>query len=110
MKKHNPNTLAPILTEPSMTTIRTKTSENSSNLFAPILGSTLNMRKSAQNKFHNQQKTPNLDTLYRIALQNQTACNSIERTHIDKRKLLDKEFASQHRALRGTIRSAGLVH
>lgn len=108
--KRNSNALLTMFHEPSTATIRTKTSDSNSNLFAPILSSGNSTRKSAKTKFNNQQNAPNLDTLYRIALQNQTACNSIEQAQIDKRKLLDKNFASQHRALRATMRSAGLVH
>lgn len=55
------------------------------------------------------QKTSNLDALYRIALQNQTAYKYIEQAQIEKPKLLDKQFATQPRAMTGTTRLAGLV-
>jgi len=67
-------------------------------------------RKFEQSKLRpTTQEASTLDALYRIALQNQTAYNSVEQTHIEKRKLLDKEFATQHRALKGSIRSTGLI-
>ncbi len=42
-------------------------------------------------------------------LSNVTAYKSVEQKHIEKQKLLDREFAKQHRAFKGTLRSAGLV-
>lgn len=109
--KHHQNSLLTMLKERSNSSVRSKLSEYNTNIFAPILGSA-GTQKYGQNKPNplNTQKGPSLDTLYRIALQNQTACSTIEQAHIDKRKLLDKEFVSQHRALRATIRSAALVH
>jgi hypothetical protein len=66
--------------------------------------------KSPQSPSLTKANTPNLDTLYRIALQNATAYKAVERTHIEKRKLHDRDFASRHRAMKGSIRSAGVVH
>jgi hypothetical protein len=45
-----------------------------------------------------------------MALQNQTAYKSVDQTRIEDRKLHDKEFASKHRALKGSVRSAALVN
>jgi len=67
-------------------------------------------RKLIQGKFITTHKAADLDALYRMALQNQTAYKSVEQTRIDQRKLYDKEFASQHRALKGSMRSAGTVN
>ncbi len=68
-------------------------------------------RKFEQTKFIPTitQKTSNLDALYGMAFQNQTGDKSLEQTHIEKRKLFDKEFATQHRTLKGTIRLPSLV-
>jgi len=74
--------------------------ESSSSLSLPV-----NSRRSASTH-----RTTDLDTLYRLALQNQTAYKSIDRTVIERRKLYDKEFASRHRALKGSVRSASLVN
>ncbi|CAF1515274.1 unnamed protein product, partial [Rotaria sordida] len=51
-----------------------------------------------------------LDALYRMALQNQTAYKSVEQKRIEERKLHDKEFASQYRALKGSMRSLGFTN
>ena len=51
----------------------------------------------------------NVDALYRIALQNQTAFKSTDQPHIEKRKLLDRDFAKRHQAMRATLRSAACV-
>lgn len=67
-------------------------------------------RKSPQSPSLAKANTPNLDTLYRIALQNATAYKAVEQKHIDKRKLNDRDFASRHRAMKGSIRSAGVVN
>ena len=67
-------------------------------------------RKPPQSPSLAKANTPNLDTLYRIALQNATAYKAVEQKHIDKRKLNDRDFASRHRALKGSIRSAGVVN
>lgn len=50
-----------------------------------------------------------LDAYYRIALQNQTAFKPVEKVEIEQRKLHDKHFASQHRALKGSLRSATIL-
>ncbi len=67
-------------------------------------------RKLIQGKFVVTHKKSDLDAFYRMALQNQTAYKSVDRTRIENRKLHDKEFASRHRALKGSMRSASLVH
>jgi hypothetical protein len=67
-------------------------------------------RKLFRGKFATLHKKADLDALYRMALQNQTAYKSVAQTRIADRKLHDKEFASQHRALKGSMRSAGLVN
>jgi hypothetical protein len=71
---------------------------------------TTGARKLVQGKFVTTHKEQDLDALYRMALQNQTAYKSIEQKVIDDRKLHDKEFASQHRALKGSMRSVGIVN
>lgn len=70
---------------------------------------TTGSRKLVQGKFVQEHKTQDLDAMYRIALQNQTAFKSIDQKRLNEQKLLDKDFASQHRALRGSLRSAGVV-
>ena len=67
-------------------------------------------RKLIQGKFIPTHKKSDLDALYRMALQNQTAYKAVEHTRIENRKLHDKEFASKHRALMGSMRSSGLVN
>ncbi|CAF4479834.1 unnamed protein product, partial [Rotaria sp. Silwood2] len=67
-------------------------------------------RKLVQGKFVTTHKASDLDALYRIALQNQTAYKSVEQKRIEERKLYDKEFASQHRALKGSMRSVGFTN
>lgn len=67
-------------------------------------------RKLIQGKFIPTHKKADLDALYRMALQNQTAYKAVEHTRIENRKLHDKEFASKHRALMGSMRSSGLVN
>ncbi|UJR14845.1 hypothetical protein I4U23_001830 [Adineta vaga] len=62
------------------------------------------------NKLLDQQKASNIDVLYRIALQNQTACKSIDKKAIEERKLHDREFALRHRALQSSIRMARLTN
>lgn len=66
-------------------------------------------RKLVQGKIVTDHKVSDLDAMYRMALQNQTAYKSIDPKRLNQQKLLDKEFASQYRALHGTIRSAGVV-
>ncbi|CAF1391565.1 unnamed protein product [Rotaria sordida] len=66
---------------------------------------TSNPRKLIQGKFVTTHKESDLDALYRMALQNQTAYKSVEQKRIEERKLHDKEFASQYRALKGSMRS-----
>lgn len=51
----------------------------------------------------------NLDAMYRMALQNQAACKSVDQSHIEKRKLLDRDFAKRHHAMRSTVHSAGCI-
>jgi hypothetical protein len=70
---------------------------------------TMGSRKLVQGKFVTNHKASELEVYYRMALQNQTAYKSVEKTQINQRKLLDKQFASQHRALQGSVRSAGLA-
>lgn len=67
-------------------------------------------RKLIQGKVITTHKKSDLDALYRMALQNQTAYKAVEHTRIEDRKLHDKEFASKHRALLGSMRSSGLVN
>lgn len=55
-------------------------------------------------------KNAKLDTLYRIALQNQTAYQAVEKTRIDTRKTYDREFASRHRAMKGSVRAASVLN
>jgi hypothetical protein len=108
---HRKNPLLTMLNERSINennSLPSKQSKRDVVLFQPL------MTPAGSRKFEHRKSTPNttqktsdLDTLYRIALQNQTAYKSVQQTHIDKRKLLDKQFATQHRALKGTIRSAG---
>ncbi len=91
---------------------RSAQSKSGSAAFLPLLTAS-STRKFEQGRLipptTAAQKTSNLDALYRMALQNQTAYKSIVETRIEKRKLLDREFTTQHRALKGTIRSTGLV-
>jgi hypothetical protein len=67
-------------------------------------------RKLIQGKFVVTHRKSDLDAFYRMALQNQTAYKSVDQTRIEDRKLHDKEFASKHRALKGSVRSAALVN
>lgn len=67
-------------------------------------------RKLIQGQFVTTHKKSDLDALYRMALQNQTAYKAVDQTRIDDRKLHDKEFASKHRALMGSMRSSGMVN
>ncbi|CAF1532460.1 unnamed protein product [Rotaria sordida] len=71
---------------------------------------TSNPRKLIQGKFVTTHKESDLDALYRMALQNQTAYKSVEQKRIEERKLYDKEFASQYRALKGSMRSVGFTN
>ncbi|CAF1633247.1 unnamed protein product [Didymodactylos carnosus] len=48
-----------------------------------------------------QQGIQNLDAAYRMALQNQTAYSTVDPKIIAERKLMDKDFAGQYRALVG---------
>lgn len=66
-------------------------------------------RKLVQGKFVQEHKAEDLDAMYRIALQNRTACKTIDQKRLNRQKLLDKDFATQYRALHGSIRSAGVV-
>lgn len=105
------NTILPRFNKHSAHSNRSQKLESNQNSFLPSITPT-NSRKIDQTKLltsMNTQDTTNLDTLYRIALQNQTAYKSVEQKRIEKRKLIDREFAIQHRALKGTIRSAKLV-
>ena len=94
----------------SSSTVRSNLLERDAVSFLPPIRQSAT-RKSEHNKSTPSaiQQTANLDALYRIALQNRTAYQSVEQTHIEKRKLLDRKFASDYRALKGTIRSTGLV-
>jgi hypothetical protein len=110
-KQHRENPLLTMLNEQvinSTNPIRTQPTESGSVSFLPPIKPPTS-RTHVQNKIITAQKPSNIDTLYRIALQNQTAYKSVEQTRIVRRKLIDKEFASQHRALQGTIRSTVLV-
>jgi hypothetical protein len=71
---------------------------------------TTGSRKLIQGKFVTTHKASDLDALYRMALQNQTAYKSVDQTRIHQRKLHDKEFASQHRALKGSMRSSSVAN
>lgn len=116
VKKHlsaqqRKNPLFPMINENLIKSNRSQHSASTTNSSLPPIRSS-SSRKIDQTKLltaMNTQNSSNLDTLYRIALQNQTAYKSVEQTRIEKRKLHDKEFATQHRALKGTIRSTGLV-
>ena len=55
-------------------------------------------------------KSAKLDTLYRIALQNQTAYQAVEKTRVEGRKTQDREFASRHRAMKGSVRAASVLN
>lgn len=55
-------------------------------------------------------KSAKLDTLYRIALQNQTAYQAVDKSRIENRKTEDKDFASKHRAMKGSIRAASVLN
>jgi hypothetical protein len=87
---------------------RTQPSESDSASFLPPIGPPTS-RKFVQNKFIATKKPSNLDTLYEVAFENQTAYKSVEQTRIVGRKLVDKEFPSQQRALKGIMRSTVLV-
>jgi len=67
-------------------------------------------RKLTQDKFFNKHKASNLDVLYRMALQNQTAYKSVEKKVIEERKLQDKQFAIQYRALKSSMGWARLAN
>lgn len=83
---------------------------DSSSFYSLSSAVTTGSRKLVQGKFINTHNKSNLDALYRMALQNQTAYKSVEQTRIEDRKLHDKEFASQHRALKGSMRSASVAN
>jgi len=101
----------PLLTKFTEHSIQSQKSASSTSSFLPSI------KSSSSRKFEpvklipsttttTTQTTSNLNTLHRIAaLPNQTAYKSIE-----KRKLLDKKFATQHQVLKATIRSTGLVN
>ncbi len=117
LTKHSPNRqrknrLLSMLSEQSINSnnrIRSQRSSYSASSSLPPSRPS-GSRKFEQSKLRpTTQEASTLDALYRIALQNQTAYNSVEQTHIEKRKLLDKDFATQHRALKGSIRSTGLI-
>ena len=99
IKKHLPelrrtNALSNMFQESKSTKLPVLRSNSSRKIRPP---------KSAQ---HRVEQNSNLDTLYRIALQNQAACKSIDQSHIEKRKTIDRDFASQHRAMKATVRLA----
>ena len=71
---------------------------------------TLSPRKLVQGTLVTTHKVSSLDALHRMARQNQTAYKAVEHILIEKRKLLDKEFAFQYRALRGTMQSVGIMN
>ena len=71
---------------------------------------TMGSRRLFPNKLLDQQKSANIDVVYRIALQNQIAFKAIDQKVIEERKLQDRDFALQHRALKGSIRMARLVN
>jgi hypothetical protein len=83
---------------------------DSSSVSSLSLMGTTGTRKLIRGKYITTRKKSDLDALYRMALQNQTAYKSVEQKRINERKLHDKEFASRHRALKGSMRSAGLVN
>jgi hypothetical protein len=84
---------------------------DSPSLFSFSSMGTTGPRKLIQGKFVTSHKKEDLDAYYRMALQNQTAYKSVDQTRIEQRKLQDKEFASRHRALKGSMRaSSGLVN
>jgi hypothetical protein len=98
----------PLLTKFTEHSIQSQKSASSTSSFLPSI------KSSSSRKFEpvklipsttTTQTTSNLNTLYQIALPNQTAYKSVE-----KRKLLDKKFPTQHQALKATIRSTGLVN
>lgn len=73
-------------------------------------GGTASGRKLKQGKHVSDHNQADLDALYRIALQNQTAYKQVEHKRIEDRKLHDKDFASEHRALKGRMKSAAVSH
>ena len=81
---------------------------DSSSFYSSSSIGTASARKLIQHKFANKHKASDLDALYRIALQNQTAYQSVEKKVIEARKLQDKQFALQYRALKGSMRLASL--
>ena len=83
---------------------------DSPSFFSSTSTGTTGSRKLIQGKYVVTHKKSDLDAFYRIALQNQTAYKSVDRTRVEDRKLHDKEFASRHRALQGSMRSAGFVN
>lgn len=110
VKKHltdqeGQNPLSTIFTEHSINSnnpIQSQKSVSSTNSFLPSIKSS-GSRKLEPVKLipsTTTQATSNVDTLY------QTAYKSIEKP----RKLLDKEFSTQHRAVKATIRPTGLVN
>ncbi|CAF3253657.1 unnamed protein product [Rotaria socialis] len=92
----------------SMITARQVNSSELSSNYSFSSAGTANGRKLIQGKYIKDHKESDLDAIYRIALQNQAAYKPVENKRIEERKLYDKEFASQHRALRGSMRSAGV--
>ncbi|CAF1189072.1 unnamed protein product [Adineta ricciae] len=71
---------------------------------------TMGSRRLFPSKLLDQQKSANIDVVYRIALQNQIAFKEIDQKVIEERKLQDRDFALQHRALKGSIRMARLIN
>jgi hypothetical protein len=111
---HRKNSLWAILNErpiKSNNPLRSNQFERNATSVLPSITSPNSRRfEYCRSALSTTQKTSNLDALYRIALQNQTAYkSSIGQTHVEKRKLFDKQFATQHPALSGTNRVAGLV-
>lgn len=83
--------------------------ESSSFYSSSSLGTT-GSRIILPSKLINQHKESQLDALYRMALQNQTAYKPVERKLIEERKLQDREFAVQYRALKGSMRMTRLTN
>ncbi len=109
---HRTNTLLTMLSgRPASSNVyRQQQQYDSPSFLSSSSTGTAGSRKLIQGKYVLTHKKSDLDAFYRIALQNQTAYKSVDRTRVEDRKLHDKEFASRHRALQGSMRSAGFVN
>ena len=95
--------------EQNSTKISVANSTLDSTSFQSFSSATTGSQNIARGKAAQHRKTSELEAFYRIALQNQATVTSVDKAEVEQRKLLDKQFASQYRALKGGFRSAGVT-